>query len=383
MPKTITKVPIFALGVDKRTEPFNEQWFDEVALPTFMADKNNGYKPVAHIGHTDPKGDTAERPRVAFLDNLCRVGKQVFADLADIPDIAVSAIEQNLFPNRSVEIRADGKGFHSLALLGATEPHFKLDQTPFIEGHFKALPEDGPRTVIQFDAAEMSLSDAIQVQDKQEEAWRVDSALWSKLYDIKNSESMTAEEKKAAIDEALREYVGLAAEIQKDIVDITDGGDQFKAVIPAALEKQFAAREAALLERENKLLEAEFAHCKLASPVIKNFVALRPHLDDSKPALRFKSAGQECDITPRKAFEEFIRDLVRRFEAGTLFAVTETVPAGANLTDDPSADSQEVRISAETKAIEKFMADNNIGNFADARRAFLQTAEGQRFRASA
>lgn len=393
MPKTISKLPIFALGVDKRTESFDEKWFDETVLPTFNADKANGYKPVAHIGHTDPNGDTTERPRVAFLDNICRTGKIVFADLVDIPDVAASALEQNLFPNRSVEIRTDGKGFHSLALLGATEPHFKLDQTAFANAQFKALPDQTGATVIQFEAAEMSLGDALIVQEKKREMSDLDWALYDAMYEIRESETMSVDEKKAALNTKIEEWAALAKQMQAEIVDITDSGstetattEQFKAAADAqdALDKRFKAREEALLARENEILETELSASGLSPVVTQNFLALRKHLDDSTPNVRFKAGTTEEDVTPRVAYERFLKDLTRRFKAGTLMATKQPIPTG-DLSDqdrkDFAAGTGETDLAAETKAIEKFQSENKIANFADARRQWLTTAEANQFRA--
>lgn len=313
MSKAILNQHIFRLNVDKRTENYNQKWFDETVVPTFNADKNGGFLPTVHVGHND---GVSEKPRVAFMDNLRRVGNDVFCDMTEIPDVLAPELQANLWPNRSVEIRADGKGFASTALLGGTEPHFKLAQSnQLVENHFKALPtQDGTPTIIKFEATEMTLSDAIDVQDKNDDAWKVDSALWSKLWDIKNSETMTPEEKKAEIDKALSEYVGMQATIQKEIIDITDGGDgsaaasaadttqaaQFKAIAGerAKMEQQFAAREAALQERENEHLEKELTGLGLAGPVVKNFLALGKHVPNVTKSIQFKAGDKTEEVTP-------------------------------------------------------------------------------------
>lgn len=395
MPKTILNKKIFGLAVDERTKNFNEDWFDKTVLPQFASDKSGGNLPVVHVGHTDVDGDSTERPRVAFMDNLRRVGKEVFVDLTEIPDKFAQIFEDKLFPNISVEMRVDNKGFHSLALLGGTEPHFKFDQTmQLVERQFKALPpQKGKPTVIKFDAAEMSLADAIEVKEVEDKAWQVDSALWSKLYDIKNSETMTAEEKKTAIEAALQEYVGLAAQIQKDIVDITEGepavvstpeavaaAEQFRAK-RLEIEKQFAAREAALVERENAQIDKDLALAGFAEPVRKNFLALRKHLNGESKSIQFKAGDKTEQVTPRDAFERFLYDLAKRNKNGTLLAAT--TPVGGDLDDVTRTHfSAEQLNDAENKAVEKFQAEHKIKSFGEARKMWRLTDEGRKFRAT-
>lgn len=385
---TIKGVDIFALGVDERTKKLNEKWFDDIALKQFQEERKNGFLPIAHVGHTkdDPEHDK-ERPRVAFMDNLRREGKMVKVDLTGIPETVFNELKDDPFPNRSVELKKKNRGFRSLALLSSTEPHFKLPNSlkPSYEQFAEAADDEPGDTFEQkFEGEEdLTLSQIVDQHKAERQLDELNWAFWDKLYAIKESDKFSMDEKRTKLHELVDEWAGLAKAATDSIADSSKMSEQQKE-----FEKFRTQKLAELNSRETKLLEQDLESRGLCPAVLKNFSALRNVLANGETVIRFKSgnAEKEMEITPVEAFDRFMKDLALRAAKGTLYAPTKLQEItdrheDLNYHDDP-ADGPKDDGTEEDKAIKKFMADNKITNYADGRRRFLNSDDGEKFRQS-
>jgi hypothetical protein len=335
---TIQRVEVFKLGVDERTKKFNTAWFDDVALKTFNTQRAEGFLPVVHIGHTAAKGDNTERPRVAYLDNLCRDGNTVYADFAKIPQAAFSVLKDESFPHRSVEVTKDR--FKSVALLSSSDPHFKL---PVLDvAQFKADEADGDIETITFDGeATMSLDQIVAQGDIQKKKWDLEDAFWKKLWAIKDDDQMTPEAKKAAIDSAYAEYAPKAAELDKQLVDATpaavssaSASDGPESITAAAAPDPELEKFKSELDKTRKDLAAtkltaftdKLKTMGLAIPIIDRFSAMRTALEGNDTVVRFAANGTAEESFAPDALEKFMLAVADLAGKNTLIAFRSETP---------------------------------------------------------
>lgn len=122
----ILDVDIFELGEAKGFD-YTEAWA-EAAIGRFQERKNeNGYRPPIIVGHnTDGFFPSEEKPAQGFMDNFKLKSKKLYADLIKIPKELYQRLEKGEFPYRSLEIVPAEFAITAIALLGGTEPFFKL-----------------------------------------------------------------------------------------------------------------------------------------------------------------------------------------------------------------------------------------------------------------
>lgn len=130
----ILEVPIFELG-SHRGFSYDENWSVDALNNFTVLKKEKKFLPRIIIGHTT---ENSEKPAVGFLDNLKLSGKQIAADLINLPTEIFEQIKKKAWPSRSVEVNPKKKKFTALALLGGTEPHFQFEP---IDIKFQADPE--------------------------------------------------------------------------------------------------------------------------------------------------------------------------------------------------------------------------------------------------
>jgi hypothetical protein len=131
----VMNVPVFKAHHDRRYV-CDEAWLDRCVADFIhqkiesieAADGNMKYAmlPSVTIGHTPENPDAPEPPRVAFVDNLRRVGKVLYADFIGIARHAWEQIKRGDFPYRSAEVIPSKHRLTNVSLLGGRYPHFSL-----------------------------------------------------------------------------------------------------------------------------------------------------------------------------------------------------------------------------------------------------------------
>jgi len=125
----VRNLPIFETHNDPERFKCDEAWMKK-AIQVFQQMKESGYRPGVIIGH-NKKYQTEEKPVRGFLDNMKLLGSRLYADIVRIPKWLKEQLEQNAYPNRSVEVLPQKYRILNLALLGGTPPHFPLPQLAY------------------------------------------------------------------------------------------------------------------------------------------------------------------------------------------------------------------------------------------------------------
>lgn len=131
----IRNVPIFETHTDRKYV-CDEEWLDRCeadflsqkaqSLRAAGGDAKYAMLPPVTIGHTPENPDAPEPPKVAYLDNVHRVGGLLYADFVHIDSDAFEQIKAERFPYRSAEVIPSKCRITNVSLLGGRYPHFSL-----------------------------------------------------------------------------------------------------------------------------------------------------------------------------------------------------------------------------------------------------------------
>lgn len=144
----IKKVPIMKLDSNLQSSGIKVDlnWFNR-AINQFKKLKGEGYRPTVFIGH-NKQGE--EKPAAGFINNMEVENGTLYADLVGIDKDQKKLLKQ--YPHRSCEII--GNRISGLALLGSSEPYFKL---PSLQ-----LANNEPKTIINYTIMETKTNEQVK-----------------------------------------------------------------------------------------------------------------------------------------------------------------------------------------------------------------------------
>lgn len=133
---TISNLEIFGAGTHNASTgkvTVSEQDLDAMVDAFAAFQSTNVVKPHLKLGHEESQkwfGQKQGFPSLGWIDKVWRVGKKLFADISDVPEVLVDMIRQGRYHNVSAEvymdIEHDGKKFShvlsAVALLGVEMP---------------------------------------------------------------------------------------------------------------------------------------------------------------------------------------------------------------------------------------------------------------------
>lgn len=131
----IRAVPIFRTHRDRKYN-CDETWLDR-CVADFLCQKHESIEmaggdaryamlPSLTEGHTPEDPNAPEPPCEGHLDNLCRKGKLLYADLVRVSRETWGKIKAGKLPCRSAEVIPSKHRITNLSLLGGRYPHFGL-----------------------------------------------------------------------------------------------------------------------------------------------------------------------------------------------------------------------------------------------------------------
>jgi len=190
----VLNLEIFGLG-EHRGFNYDDKWFAQVQKKHQELEAK-GYIPPVVIGHNNK--NLPERKACGFFNNLRIDGDMILADLIKIPEEVYEDIKDRLYPYRSIEVSPEDFEITALALLGGSEPYFKLPMlevfnkatqgTDKVMGFQKHRKETGKKDYIRFSLTEPELSIAEEVDQNEKTSklrkWydvistRISNALW-------------------------------------------------------------------------------------------------------------------------------------------------------------------------------------------------------------
>lgn len=205
-------------------------------------------QPPAKLGHNDTQALTDGLPALGWVSKLSVEGDKLVADITDIPDIVMTAMDKKLYRNVSVELDMDvaykDQKFpfvlSGVALLGADIPAVNTlkDLT-----HYLGRSTDfsvGRRAVFSAIAGEVTGEHNMDEKEFQKLQTQVaDLTVKNSDLTIKNAELTAAQAKftadaKAASDAAAK--IALTAK-RAEVMQILEDGVKSEAITPAVREK--------------------------------------------------------------------------------------------------------------------------------------------------
>jgi hypothetical protein len=171
-------VPIFSTG------RWNNDEYTEADLDHMIAAYNQvGFKPPIKLGHdpSQPLAKSDGMPAIGWVTNLRRVGKQLYADLQNLPKKVYEAIKRKNYDRVSAEVYWDyneGSGkvyprvLKALSLLGAEIP--AVTSLAALEGLYDASGHAFKRYDLFFPSEQVPISPMMQGEEKKKDRSLVD-----------------------------------------------------------------------------------------------------------------------------------------------------------------------------------------------------------------
>jgi hypothetical protein len=379
-------VKIFTAGAPQ-SGGVTEQDLDQIIanFPKLKALPAAKHEPPVVISHDEDQAllKADHLPAAGWPSRVWRQGKDLFADIVDMPRVVADLVNKKAFKKCSVEIyddyhdgegKAHGKALRRISLLGGGLPRIRgLSDWAAIYGEAAASQRlvrfaeaDQPYQVYEF---QESLTTVVEREDQVARLsriwWEADDQRW----EIMHSDALTPEEKKAKLEALFGEMLSLIQETTENIVAsfYEQGGGTMNKDKPATgdppvvktyteeevrrMQEQAEADRKAMADRLSRI-ESERRHERVAAfcerlkrkglvPVIADDAGLRAFMEQlSDETVQSFAEGKTA---PRAWFETFIEDLVDKARSGKLVVdyaerTGAITPSGA----EPGQDGEEI-----------------------------------------